>query len=134
MQSGPERLVTQQEEKPRRRQGPPAPKPRILVLASGGTIASVVDADTGAATPALTASELLNMLPELDETMDVTVCEYGLEASADLRFEDATAMNRKLADAFGSGMDGAVVTQGTDTMEEVAFALDLLHGETARLC
>ena len=39
--------------------------PKVLLLSTGGTIASKVDYRTGAVTPALTASDLNNAVPEL---------------------------------------------------------------------
>src|ERR1700753_2754594 len=49
-------------------------------------------------------------------------------ASANLALPDLVALAADLERAFGDGADGAVITLGTDTLDEVAFALDVLIG------
>lgn len=49
-------------------------------------------------------------------------------ASANLALPELVEIAAELKQAFEKGADGAVVTLGTDTLEEVAFALDLLTG------
>ena len=49
-------------------------------------------------------------------------------ASANLALPDLVALAEDLERAFGEGAGGAVISLGTDTLEEVAFALDLLIG------
>jgi len=45
--------------------------PKILLLSTGGTIASKVDYRTGAVTPALSAKELYEAVPEIAEIANV---------------------------------------------------------------
>ena len=45
--------------------------PKILLLSTGGTIASKVDYRTGAVTPVLTAQELNSSVPELSEIANI---------------------------------------------------------------
>ena len=45
--------------------------PKILLLSTGGTIASTVDYRTGAVTPALTASDLNDTVPEISKIANV---------------------------------------------------------------
>ena len=45
--------------------------PKILLLSTGGTIASTVDYRTGAVTPALTASDLNDAVPEISKIANV---------------------------------------------------------------
>jgi L-asparaginase len=83
----------------------------------GGTVAPLADADdlaAGLAVPADTALETVT---------------YSTVPSSDLTIDDVVALRRLLADWVGpdGGADvGVVVAQGTDTIEETAWALDLL--------
>lgn len=90
---------------------------RVRLAALGGTISSVA-ASGGPVTPALTADDLLASVPGLSalgvalETVDVTRV-----AGSAVTLDDVLTVAR-----LGAG----VVTQGTDTIEETAYALDLL--------
>ena len=46
--------------------------------------------------------------------------------SANFSFADVLDVSEAIGDAFASGVDGVVVTQGTDNIEETSFAFDLL--------
>jgi L-asparaginase len=100
-------------------------KPRLLFLSLGGTITMVPSAK-GGITPKLGAAELVASVPELAEVGDI-------DARSPLRLPSPSLTAANLVDvagtigaAFAAGCDGAVVIQGTDTIEESAFLLDLL--------
>ena len=97
------------------------------MISLGGTIAMTASAG-GGVTPALTADELLAAVPGLAET-DVTVetIDFRRLPGASLGFEDLTAVAALIRDRTASGVDGVVVVQGTDTIEETAYLLDLYH-------
>ncbi len=97
----------------------------IQLLGTGGTIASR-GSGTGGSVATDTAAELARgQYGELTvSSRDVlTTGSYRLSL-ADLRLI-AEAAQEALADP---GNDGVVVTHGTDTLEETAFLLDLVHG------
>jgi L-asparaginase len=98
--------------------------PKIAVLALGGTIASRKGPD-GMASPKLSAQELIADLPELAEVATVTAVSVAKLASFEIALPDIVSLARRLARMAGE-MDGLVVTQGTDTLEESAFVLDIL--------
>jgi L-asparaginase len=95
--------------------------PDVRVLSCGGTIASE-PGENGAA-PAKRGDELVDAVPELEDHASVTVEEIASHPGFDMQFEAVTAV----ADAIErTDADGFVVTQGTDTIADTAYALDLL--------
>lgn len=98
--------------------------PAIRVLALGGTIAMTGDGP-GGVTPTLTGELLVAAVPGLGKVADVTASTFRQMPGAHLGFADLEALAAEIA-ANPTGADGFVVTQGTDTIEETAFALDRL--------
>jgi L-asparaginase len=96
----------------------------IVVAALGGTIASARPAAGGVA-PSLTAQDLLDAVPGLPAGVDA-VSFRSLPGSS-VTVPDLVALLDLLEERFANGAAGAVVTQGTDTIEETAYALDLIH-------
>jgi len=108
--------------------------PRILVLATGGTIAGEASARgaTGYDSGARAGAALVAAVPGLDVVADLRVEQVASIGSQDMTDAVQIALARRLRDAFSRGeVDGAVVIHGTDTMEETAFLLDLLHDDAA---
>jgi glutamyl-tRNA(Gln) amidotransferase subunit D len=107
---------------------PPAPKPdsklpRVLILGTGGTIASRVDYRTGAVRPAVSAGELYSLIPELSMTARI-VPEILLSIySENMRPSDWSRIAQRAAKAVSEGFRGVVVTMGTDTLGYAAAAL-----------
>lgn len=100
-------------------------KPRIAVLALGGTIA-MVKGDEGGVRPGLTAEDLVAAVPGIDAVATVSAETIKTVGSSDLTVDDVLAVAVRIDDLVAEGVDGVVVTQGTDTMEESAFLLDLV--------
>jgi L-asparaginase len=99
----------------------------VAVFTLGGTIA-MTDAGSGA-TPRLSARELLAAVPGLDQTgAALQVQEYRRVPGASLSYADVLSLAREIT---ATGVDGVVVTQGTDTIEETSWLLDLLHAGQA---
>ncbi len=105
----------------------------VAVFALGGTIATTASPATGGVVPALSGKELLEGVPGLS-ALGVTlhVHDFRRVASASLTLSDLDALHAAIAAELDSGtVDGVVIVQGTDTIEETAFHLDLLHqGDT----
>lgn len=100
-------------------------KPRILILSLGGTITMVPTAAGGIA-PKLGAEELVASVPALAGLAGIEAHSPFRLPSPSLQVEHLVAVAARLRAAFAAGFDGAVVIQGTDTIEESAFILDLL--------
>src|SRR4051794_31967785 len=99
-------------------------RPHVTLLALGGTIASR-RTDTGAV-PQLTADELVTAVPGLESIAQLEARTFRSVASVALTLPDVVALAAEIRQCAAAGVDGVVVTHGTDTMEETAFALDLL--------
>lgn len=102
--------------------------PRVLILFTGGTIGMRYDPAVGAAVPALGARELLEHDPALQSLAEFDIYEYGQYPGPHMdlarMWEVSEILRRELA---RSDIAGAVVTHGTDTLEETAYLLDLRH-------
>jgi L-asparaginase len=100
--------------------------PRVVILALGGTIASA-PADSGApATVRLQIADLLTTVPGISTIAELEAHQIILVPSGDLRFSDVFNLRAFVTAALDSGASGVVVTQGTDTLEEAAYCLDLI--------
>ncbi len=106
----------------------PAARNAVHLITTGGTIASRIDPITGGAVPAVTAEELVSLAPSIRTfTDDVRVTDFGLLQSWNIGPDVMREIASVVSDALGhDDVAGVVVTHGTDTMEETAFALDLL--------
>lgn len=96
----------------------------VLLLATGGTIACTKD-DRALGTSTLTARDLVesaglggSLLGE--DILQVPSSDFTFPAVAELRERAREAIE-------GEGYDGVIVSQGTDTIEEVAYALHVWH-------
>jgi L-asparaginase len=77
--------------------------------------------------PVLRAADLLAAVPGLDAIAEVEPIDWGLVPASHLTFDQVLEIGRLLADRLARPqIDGAVVVQGTDVIEETAFAWDLL--------
>ena len=97
-------------------------KKKLLLIATGGTIASRETAD--GLTPELTSEELLGCIPEVRGICDIdTVQPFNLD-STNMRPENWVELVRIIRAKYDL-YDGFVITHGTDTMEETAYFLHL---------
>ncbi len=99
-------------------------RPRLVVLSTGGTIAMTASAFEGAALR-LDAEALVAAVPQLAGVADITARSVTSKPSASLTLADL-ALIAKAAGEAAQSADGIIITHGTDTLEETAFALSLL--------
>ena len=94
----------------------------ITAFFLGGTL-SMTGHDDGAVSR-LVAADLIDAVPQLAQLdMSLDARDFRRLPSACLTFDDIVEL---VAAAAESGADGIVVVQGTDTIEETAYLIDLL--------
>lgn len=100
---------------------------RVAVIFLGGTIASAWDPVAGGNVPTLDGAAILARTPGLDRVADVVAIDVARTPASHLTIGRLVEIGRAIEDAAADvGVDGVVVVQGTDTIDETAFAWDLL--------
>lgn len=106
-------------------------RPKVLFVSLGGTITMTREAAHAGIAPQLGAAELVEAVPGLGDVADVATHSALRIPGASLAFEDLISLATLLEARLAGGIDGAVVIQGTDTIEETAWFLDLLVASDA---
>jgi len=96
-------------------------KPQVLILTTGGTIASRTDA------PLIDGPALVQAVPDLLNYADVRVEEYSVIGSSKMTPAHWLGLAKRINTIFSADphIAGIVITHGTDTMEETAYFLNL---------
>lgn len=105
---------------------PDKSKPTIAILTMGGTVASRIDYKTGAVTPLETPEEMLTAVPELSDIANFKTREVFRMLSENIEPEHWAVLAEKIADEIETGVDGIIITHGTDTMHYTSAALSLM--------
>ncbi len=94
--------------------------PKVRLVATGGTISN----KTGGR---LTAEELVQSMPGIERYARPEFEQFSNLASSELTLDQWLALAKRLNQIFATEPDiaGLVVTSGTDTLEELAYFLDL---------
>ncbi|MFD0897654.1 asparaginase [Loigolactobacillus binensis] len=96
---------------------------KLLILHTGGTIAMAEDAN-GALTPGST-NPLMAFNQLFQDKYDLTVEEMFNLPSPHMTPHEMLQLKNRIMKAERAGIDGVVITHGTDTLEETAYFLDL---------
>ena len=100
-------------------------QPRILIVSLGGTI-TMTRSDAGGITPTLTADKLVESVPQLAGVATLEAITQFSMPGASLSIRNLAEVAQLLNERLQADIEGAVVVQGTDTIEDTAFVLDLL--------
>ena len=100
---------------------------RVAVVFTGGTISTTYDPVAGGNVPTLDGAAIVARTPGLDAIADIVAIDRGRTAASHFTFPDLLEIADVLRNAMADpAVDGAVVVQGTDTIEETAFCWDLV--------
>ncbi len=107
---------------------PPPPKqdsklPKVAIISTGGTIASRVDYRTGGVRPALTASDLYSVVPELANIARIDAQILFSLLSENITPRHWSEIAKAVFKQIDEKVDGVVIAHGTDTMGYTAAAL-----------
>jgi glutamyl-tRNA(Gln) amidotransferase subunit D len=97
--------------------------PKVVIMSTGGTIASRVDYRTGAVRSALSASDLYGVVPELSDIARVDTQILFSLYSENITPKHWTEIAKAVANHISQGVNGVVIAHGTDTMAYTAAAL-----------
>lgn len=103
-------------------------KPKIRIIATGGTIAGVSSSSTSSAYTAgqVGVQTLIQAVPQMLELADVSGEQLVNIGSQDMNDEVWLKLAKRINQLLNKeGYDGVVITHGTDTMEETAYFLNL---------
>jgi L-asparaginase len=104
----------------------PAAMPRILVLATGGTISGTADPRSaiGYNSGNVKGQELVRGVPGIEKLASIDAEQISNVGSQDMNDKIWFQLARRIQEAFDKNeADGVVITHGTDTIEETAFFL-----------
>jgi L-asparaginase len=107
--------------------------PRVDHLGMGGTIACRRVDDSPGAVPVLEAEDVSLTIPGIGEVADIRAEQFLRVSSSELTITDLLRLRDEAASRVAAGARGVIVTQGTDSIEETAYVLDLLWTHDAPL-
>lgn len=111
---------------------PAVRRPRIAVLFTGGTISMVADPVAGGNVPTLDGTAILARTPGLGDVAAVVPVDLGRTPASHFTLPALLGIAGEIRRlATDPGIDGVVVVQGTDTIEETSFCWDLVHDAPA---
>ena len=100
----------------------------IVIVSTGGTIASTEDSGKDAR-PELTSDDLLNAVPKLNEIANIVTTDFSKVPSPHFTIDNLYELTQLVNDYDDDpDIDGVVITQGTDTLEESAYFVECCYG------
>ncbi len=98
---------------------------KIIILHTGGTLASKVDYTTGGVSPSFSEEEILDMFPELNKIANIKSELVFNILSEDMNFSNYVKLADKIKNNVNK-VDGIIITHGTDTMGYTSAALSFI--------
>ena len=107
-------------------------RPNIVFIGTGGTIASGADYRTGAVRPALSASEMIALVPGITDIANISAKAMLSLFSENMNVEHWQELAKAVAEEINGGADAVMVLHGTDTMGYTAAALSFMLGDVPK--
>lgn len=104
----------------------------IVLIGTGGTIASYVDYRTGAVHPALSTSDMINAVPEIRDIANLRAKVLFSIFSENMTAAHWQKLAAQIAEELDGGADGVIVPHGTDTMGYTAAAVAFMLGNVPK--
>jgi len=104
-------------------------KPKVMIIATGGTIAGSATSQTSAGyqSGAVGVDVLINAVPQMKDIADVSGEQISSIGSQDMCDSIWLKLGKRVNEVLARpDMNGVVITHGTDTMEETSYFLDLV--------
>jgi len=103
-------------------------KPKIVILATGGTIAGAQASTTeaGYKSGSFSVDDLIKAVPPLKDLADISGEQVANIGSQTMNNEVWLRLAARVNAVLKGDVDGVVITHGTDTMEETAYFLSLV--------
>lgn len=106
--------------------------PKIVLIGTGGTIASYVDYRTGAVHPALSTSDMVNAVPEIRDIANIDARVLFSIFSENMGPAHWQELAKAVAEEINDGADAIIIPHGTDTMGYTAAALAFMLGDVPK--
>ena len=106
--------------------------PKLVLIGTGGTIASYVDYRTGAVHPALSTSDMVNAVPEIRDIANVDATVLFSIFSENMDVDHWQKLADEVVKQINDGADGIIIPHGTDTMGYTAAALSFMLGDVPK--
>jgi len=103
-------------------------KPKIMILATGGTIAGAQASTTeaGYKSGSFSVDDLIKAVPQLNDLADISGEQVANIGSQTMNHEVWLKLAKRVNEVLKGDTDGVVITHGTDTIEETAYFLSLV--------
>lgn len=101
-------------------------KKKIAIIFTGGTISMKIDPRLNAAIPALSGKEILHMVTGIENYAEIEMIQFGEYPGPHMTPQLMMNLKEMVENVLNrNDISGAVITHGTDTLEETAYFLDL---------
>ena len=101
-------------------------KKKVAIIFTGGTISMTVDEKIGAAIPTLSGEQIMSMVTNMDKVANIEVFNFAEIPGPHMTPEKLIELKHYVNNLLErEDICGAVITHGTDSLEETAYFLDL---------